>query len=1289
MKRTRRNAIGCILGVAVILCAASLAGAKEPFKLAGDDVVVFTGGANMLYLQQAGHLEAILVKAAAPARVKFRDLSWEADTVFRLGTDIERWRKDGFGRRDDQFKRVGATVFIAQFGQLECLEGSDGVARFTEAYGKLLDAFSRQARMVVLVTPPPFEKPPSDLIPDLTLRNADLSLYVKATRELAEKRELLLVDLFTGGRGGLMDNGMHVTPGAQVKVAHAIAKQLGVKIPAAPALGSLRQAVIEKHRLWYDYWRPANWKLLYGDDSRRVFTRGGKDYIPFREEWKSLLPLIDKADERVWKVASGGKDPGPNRPAPEKLHGDPGADIEKELEAFTVLDGFEVNLFASEREGLTSPLAVRWDPSGRMYVTVTTVYPHVWPGDVPNDKIIAIEDTDNDGKADKSTVFAEGLNIPTGMEWGDGGVYVGQNTELLFLKDTDGDGRADTRRVVLGGFGNGDSHQTINSFVWSPGGELYFGQGDGCESRVETPWGSSDLFQAGFYRFRPKRLQLHPLLDDFMGPGNPWGVAFDRWGQIFSIDGAGGVTYLSPGQIPSNHRHRIPTIGSPGGYCGIGFLDSKLLPKSIRTDFAIGDYKANRVKRFGVRPNGSGYSLKWKPHILQSKHRNFRPIDVKQGPDGAIYVVDWYNPITCHQDDAYRDPRRDKAHGRIWRVAAKGPAVKPVDLLKAPLETVVENLGSTEYWSRYQAKRALSVHPRAKAAAELARWVKGIDKKQTRYELRLYEALTAYATIEVVEPVLLGRVLRSEDHRGRAYAARLVGRWHDRLKDPLALLSRCVLDEHPLVRMEATLACAAIPSEKSITVASQVVDRGVDRWIDYAFTQAAYQLRPHWSPAFEKGLISFNRPKHLAATLNKTGGRNVLNSLKKIAGNNDLEVQARVSACAAIFSVGGGGELREYGLDRKRFEREGKYDADFHAQVLERLAHVARFRDVRPDDGLDDSLNELIDRPEVSVKNAALSLADIWKVKDTEDKVLEAASDKSLPVSVRATAFATLASIETGSAKKLLGGYAGGSHEPGLRAAAIRSLVQLDGGSAARHAAVLFSKADLKKLDASSTLAAFLERKGGAEELANALEDAKLKSAVAEDLLRALYSTGRLDKVLVKVLNETIGVTGQVPPYNEAYVEALVSESMKKGDSERGALLFKTSACVTCHRVGDEGAVIGPDLVTIGSTLSPQRIIEELLWPRRQVKEGYTVVQVVTSKGAIHQGYERRTRDSQASGDLVMRELASRKLSTIKKEHIIDRRETGSPMPIGLTALLSRPQLLDLIHYLSELGKNK
>ena len=124
---SRTNGVGCILLALVSLAPAARSEARSVFKLTGDDVVVFAGGGNMLHLQQSGHLEAILAKAAAPGRTRFRDLSWEADTVFRLGTDIERWRKDGFGRRDEQFKRVGATVFIAQFGQLESLRGPGGV----------------------------------------------------------------------------------------------------------------------------------------------------------------------------------------------------------------------------------------------------------------------------------------------------------------------------------------------------------------------------------------------------------------------------------------------------------------------------------------------------------------------------------------------------------------------------------------------------------------------------------------------------------------------------------------------------------------------------------------------------------------------------------------------------------------------------------------------------------------------------------------------------------------------------------------------------------------------------------------------------------------------------------------------------------------------------------------------------------------------------------------------------------------------------------------------------------
>jgi putative heme-binding domain-containing protein len=1295
------------LTLALMLGVSTSSPAQNRFELTENDVVVFVGGTNMVHLQQAGYLEAMLTRDFAAARPKFRDFAWETDTVFRQGTVIERWRETahfddlgGLGNLHGQLKRVGATVVIAQFGRLESLAGQEKLADFTNAYKKLIEEFQRQARLVVLVTPTPFEKPPSSLIPDLSQRNADLVLYVEATSKIAEKRGLVFVDLFSKAKPRLTENGMHIKAEAQAHVAHEIMRQFhsrgSLREPNAliaersrTELERLRHAVIEKHRLWYDYWRPANWKLIYGDDAKRQFTRGGTDYIPFQEEWRKLIPLIARAEERVWTIAAGGDDPGDGRPEPEKLHANSNADVEKELDAFSTSDDLQVNLFASEREGLTSPLAIRWDPAGRMYVTVTTTYPHVFPGDLPNDKIILLEDTDGDGQADKSTVFADGLNIPTGIEWGDGGVYVGQNTEILFLKDTDGDNKADQREVVLGGFGNGDSHQTINSFIWSPGGELYFGHGDGCESRVETPWGASNLFNAGFYHFRPRRLQLVPFLEGHMGPGNPWGVAFDEWGQIFNVDGAGGVNWLSPGQVSTTHVRKFSKIGEPGGYCGIGYLDGRHLPESMRGDFVVGDFKANRIKRFSVEDRGSGFSLDWKEPILQSRHRNFRPVDVKMGPDGAIYVVDWYNPITCHQDDAYRDPTRDKAHGRIWRVSSKAEPMQPPNLQAASIDDVLDALKSPEHWTRYQAKRALTVRDSAVVATALNEWVRLLDPKEPQYEHRLYEALGAYATIEVVEPNLLVRLLRAQNPRARAYATRIVGRWHDRLNQPLDLLAERIADKHPQVRMEAVVACSAIPSARSMSVAARVVDQPSDEWIDYAFKQTVHGLKAWWMPAFKRGDLPFERPSHLAAVLNEAGGRDALDSLKKLVDSNDLTAESKTSAIAAILAVGGAEELQAYGLDPNRFTRSGEYDARSHAALLRRLVEVAQFRDVQPSGDLAASLNPLIENPNPELQANALTLAGIWRVDKTLDNMLSAARNESLAANVRAAAFQAMVEMELPESGKVLASYATTPNPTAVRSAAIQSLTAVDMAAAASQAAALFAAEDLKTLEAAPTLIAFLNRSGGAEALAAALKTKGLKPASAKELLRSLFSTGRSDQVLLGAINQALGTSAQPPAYSAEYVKQLVSDASKQGESQRGAVLFKSMACNSCHKVSGAGGIVGPDLTAIGTTLAPDRIVEELLWPNRQIKEGFSVLQVITNDGKIHQGYERKTRESQESGDLVIQDPTTNKLVTIKKEQIEEKRVASSPMPTGLTALLSRPQLVDLIQYLSELGRIK
>ncbi len=1266
---------------------------EHRFELAKDDVIVFVGGTNVLHLQQAGYLEAALTQRFWETRPKFRDLSWEADTVFRQGTVIERWRSKahfgedgGLGNIGDQLRSLRTTIVIAQFGQLESMAGKESLNQFVSAYERLADVFRNHARLVVLVTPTPFEKPSSPLIPDLSQQNADLAQYVKAIKRIAEDRNLILVDMFTSAKPGLTDNGVHIKPSAQAHVAQQIARHLGVQTRDELDLETLRKAVIEKHRLWYDYWRPANWKLLYGDDARRQFTRGE---VPFREEWKQLVPLIEKAEQRNWQIASGGKDPGTSRPEPEKLHGDLNADIEKELAAFSTPDEFEVNLFACEREGLTSPLAIRWDPAGRMYVTVTTTYPHVFPGVVPNDKIIVLEDTDRDGRADTSTLFADGLNIPTGLEWGDGGVYVGQNTEILFLQDTDGDGRADQRRVVLSGFGNGDSHQTINSFRWSPDGELYFGHGDGCESRVETPWGASNLFNAGFYRFRPKRLQLLPFLEGHMGPGNPWGIGFDDWGQVFNVDGAGGVNWLTPGLVSTTHRQRFPRIGDPGGYCGIGYLDGRHLPQSMHGDFVIGDFKANRIKRFSLEANGAGFSLNWEEPVLRSSHRNFRPVDVKVGPDGAIYVVDWYNPITCHQDDAYRHPARDKAHGRVWRISLKKSLVEPPNLEEASNEQVVASLQSPERWERYQAKREMTRRDPADVAAALDKWVRSLDPKMARYEHHLYEALGAFATIEVVERNLLNRLLQGQDPRVRAFATHIVGRWHDRLDNPLDLLAARIIDEHPHVRLEAVVACSAIPSPRSIEVAAHILDKPHDGWTEYAFKQTVHGLRPSWMPAFKRGDVSFARPDHLAAVLNETGGQDVLESLKQVVESDDLEVELKASAIGAILAVGDARDLRDFGLATQRFTGPAGYDAPSHAAALARLKEVARARDVRPEGNLDETLNHLIGQSHVELQANALALAGVWRVEGSKKAVLAAANDVSLATSIRLAAFKAIAEMKLPEARETFVSYADKPSSLEVQAVAIQSLATIDLKAAAAQAARLLDEPELKSPEVTETFGAMVGRETGAYELSLALSRRPPTQAAAKRLVRAMYASGRTDPGLMRTLNGLLGAAAELPNYSETFVKRLVRDAAEDGNEKRGAILFQSMGCTTCHKVGGSGGIVGPDLTAIGTTLSSERIVEELLWPSRQIKEGYSTFVVVTTDGRVRSGYQRITKESEKTGDTILQDITTQKLITIRKEDIEEKRLTGSTMPTGITALLSKSQLSDLVKYLSELGRIK
>src|SRR4051812_4903075 len=431
---------------------------------------------------------------------------------------------------------------------------------------------------------------------------------------------------------------------------------------------------------------------------------------------------------------------GPNSDAPPN-------DPETERRAFKVADGFEVNLFASEPM-IAKPIGINFDAAGRLWVAGSTTYPQVKPGDVPNDKIYLLEDTDGDGKADKSTVFAEGLFLATSVAVGDGGVYAANSTEMVHLKDTDGDGKADQRRVVLSGFGTEDTHHVIHGFHWDYGGRLNFLQGIYIGSRVETPRGTKNGLASTLWQLRPDTMELGIYCQGLV---NPWGVTWDRYGQMFLTDGAGGegVNFAPPGaQFTAAYgASRVLKGLNPGSpkYCGAQILDGRHIPDDWQGDLITNDFRANRTVRFKLSEDGSGFSAKLMPQeLIISADRAYRPVDVKMGPDGAIYIADWYNPIINHGEVDFRDPRRDKAHGRIWRITAKGrPLVEKPKLAGASPSELAARLLAPEQWTRLMAKQQLRALGAKEAIPALQKWLADLELKELRSPMAHQSSLEA------------------------------------------------------------------------------------------------------------------------------------------------------------------------------------------------------------------------------------------------------------------------------------------------------------------------------------------------------------------------------------------------------------------------------------------------------------------------------------------------------------------------------------------------------------------
>ncbi|HTV00679.1 MAG TPA: PVC-type heme-binding CxxCH protein [Luteitalea sp.] len=531
------------------------------------------------------------------------------------------------------------------------------------------------------------------------------------------------------------------------------------------------------------------------------------------------------------------------------------------LQRLKIADGYEISLFASEVEfpDLAKPLFMTFDGRGRLWVLTSPTYPHVKPDEKPADKLIVLEDTNHDGKADKSSVFADGLYIPTGFAIGDGGVYIAQQPNLVFLKDTDGDGKADSRRILLHGFGTEDSHHSIHAWTWGPDGALYFQEGTFLHSQVETPYGPRRLAYAGVWRYEPRTEKLDVFVSYPFA--NPWGHVIDRWGQNFVSDASNGYNYWGTafsGHVNYPQKQRSMqewTLTRVRPTSGSEFVSSRHFPDSAQGNFLYNNTIGFQgIKQFKTVEEGSGFvGIEVEP-LLQSTDPNFRPVGMQFGPDGALYVIDWFNPLIGHMQYSLRDPRRDKTRGRVWRITAKGrPLLQAPKIDGATLAQQLDLLKAYEDRTRYQARLALRERPLKEVLPAIETWTANLDRADKDYEHHLLETLWVQESHDHVNTALLEQLLKAKEFRARAAAVRVLQHWFDRVPKAMALLGAAVKDDAPRVRLEAVRALSFVPTTASAELALQVLDKPMDYYLQYVLDSTMTTLEPVWKPALTTG----------------------------------------------------------------------------------------------------------------------------------------------------------------------------------------------------------------------------------------------------------------------------------------------------------------------------------------------------------------------------------------------------------------------------------------------------
>ena len=961
--------------------------------------------------------------------------------------------------------------------------------------------------------------------------------------------------------------------------------------------------------------------------------------------------------------------------------------------------GFEPRLYAAEPE-IAKPIAMNWDARGRIWIAETFDYPNnLQPAGQGHDRITICEDTDGDGAADSFKVFAEGLSIPTSLAFAFGGVIVHQAPHTLFLKDTDGDEVADLRKPILTGWKTDDTHAGPSNLGYGFDNWYYGMVGyAGFEGRVA---GEDLRFRQGFYRFKlepPAAGEHVPEVSklEFLRStnNNSWGVGLSEEGLIFGSTANGcpsvflaianryyeSVAGWAPGVLesisPSNRffpiTETIRQVDWHGGFtaaAGHAIYTARVYPELYwnRTAF-VSDPTGHLTATFVLQPKGSGFAAYNSWNLVASDDEWTAPIAAEVGPDGHVWVIDWYNYIVQHnptprgfetgKGSAYITPLRDKRHGRIYRIEYQGDQTDTPEMALriSDAEGLVAALDHPNLGWRLHAQRLLIERGKRDVVERLTALISREHLDRTGLDAGAVHALCVLNGLGVIDeqPEIAFKAFSHPSAAVRRIALGMLPAGESAIE---ALVASDVLaDDNAQVRLAALLALSEQPESElaADVIAASLRDESIlaDHWLADALTVAA---------------------------ASQAGG------LLRSFDADDLPEGAKVILARVAEHYARRGEPGELPAIlawlSKHPELAEPVLAGFAAGTSDPLTSPLG-KAAAP------TLEALFPQLEPSGQSRLVRLAGLWGIPGLEryaerlaKSLLETTADEKVAEAARLEAARRVVALQPQStelAEELLD-LVTLRASPELR----DGLIEAAANSNAPRAGALFVErlSSVTPAARESLLRALLSRPEWTRRLLDGIEDGSASlSGLGLEQRQSLAN--HPDENIAERATQLMEAGGGLPDADrQKIIEKLLPLVRAGGDVGKGKLVF-TDQCAKCHQHQGEGSDIGPDLTGMASHRRDELLVH-ILDPSRSVEGNYRQYTVVTKDGLVISGLL----SSETRTSLEIIDSEGKRHSLVRDDVLELVASTKSVMPVGFEKQMTPEELRDLLAFLTHKGR--